>query len=104
MPSESRIVTFSNAEVSEALTEFCEQTKRPLPEGGIKRLTFSNEKEVRIAVEPEKGNGAMNFYEHEIAAALILYCNKRSIPVARRAVKSLQIAQDTVALHLAMRS
>jgi hypothetical protein len=104
MPSESRTLTFSNAEVIEALELFSEQAQRPLPEGGVKRLVFSNEREVKATVEPNSGDTPMHFYEHEIAAALILYCNKHGIPVARRAIKSLQVAQDAVVLQLALRS
>lgn len=102
MASESRIVTFANAEVIQALLEFCEQGNRPLPEGGVRQLSFSNDPQVRVALEPERGN-PIGFHEHEIAAALILYCRKIGIPIPRRATKSLQVGQDTVALHLSIR-
>jgi hypothetical protein len=104
MPTETRILGFSNAEAIDALVEFCAATKRELPKGGIKQLTFSNDAEVRVTAEFEGGAPPIRFYENEVAVALIMLCNKRGIPVARRAIKSLQIAQDSVALHLSMRS
>jgi len=104
MPNESRILGFSNAEAIDALTEFCAATKRELPKGGIKKLVFSEKAEVQASAEFDAGAPPIRFYENEVAAALIMLCHKRGIPVARRAVKSLQIAQESIELHLSMRS
>ena len=104
MPDESRVVSFSNAEVIEAILDYCEKINRALPPGGIKGLSFSNNKEFKVTVQPGGQAAPFSFYENEIAAALILFCNKRGIPVARRALKSLQVAQDTVSLHLVIRN
>jgi hypothetical protein len=104
MPDESRVVTFSNPEVIEAIVDYCERTDRTLPPGGIKGLSFSNDKEIKVAVQPVGQAPAFTFFEHELAVALILFCSKKGIPVARRALKSLQIAQDTVSLTLLIRS
>jgi hypothetical protein len=104
MPTESRILTFSNPEAIDALQEYCGATKRELPKTGIKRLTFANETEIRVTAEFDGGPQPLHFYENEVAVALIMLCTKRGIPVARRAVKSLQIAQDSISLHLSMRS
>jgi|SRR5579863_6726802 len=103
MATETRVVTFANSEVIEALVEFCEQAKRPLPEGGVRQLTFSNDNQVKVMLEPEKGDSVITFHEHEVAAALILHCRKIGIPIARRAAKSLQVGQGSVALHLTIR-
>ena len=104
MPGESRIVSFSNAEVIEAIVDYCEKTGRALPPGGIRGLSFSNIKEIKVTIQPEGQASPVSFYENEIAVALILFCNKKGIPVARRALKSLRVAQDTVSLHLAIRN
>jgi hypothetical protein len=104
MPDESRVVSFSNAEVIEAIIDYCKITKRALPPGGIKGLSFSNVKEIKVTVQPDGEGPAFSFFENEIAVALILLCNKKSIPIARRALKSLQVGQDTVSLHLVIRS
>ncbi len=104
MPDETRVVRFSNAELIEAIVDYCEKTNRPLPPGGIKGLSFSNNNEIKVTVQPDGQAAPFSFYENEIAVALILFCNKKGIPVARRALKSLQVAQDTVSLQLAMRT
>jgi len=52
MPDESRVVSFSNAEVIEAILDYCEKINRALPPGGIKGLSFSNNKEFKVTVQP----------------------------------------------------
>lgn len=104
MPSESRIITFSNAETMDALLEYCVNSKRDVPNGGIKRLVFSNGSEVKVTAEFNAAAPPITFYQNEVAAALILYCNKIGIPVARRAIKSLQVTQDAILLQLTIRT
>ena len=104
MPNESRVISFSNAEAVDALVEYCAATKRELPKGGINRLVFSNDTEIKVTAQFNEGAPSISFYQNEVAAALIFYCNTQGIPVARRALKSLQVAQDTVALHLTLRT
>ena len=104
MPVETRAISFSNAEVIEALTDFCAKTERALPTGGDKRLKFSNECEVKVSVEVGQPATSTHFYENEVAVALIRLCNKKGIPVARRAAKTLRIEQDAVALRLSIRT
>jgi hypothetical protein len=104
MPDESRVVTFSNVEVIEAIVAYCEKADRPLPPGGIKGLTFSNDKEVKVTAQPHGQAPPISLYEHEIAVALILFCNRKGIPVARRAIKSLHVEQDTVSLRLVIQA
>ena len=104
MPNESRVISFSNAEAIDALVDYCSTNKRELPKGGIKRLSFSNDSEIRVTAEFDNGAPSISFYENEVAVALILRCNKKGIPVPRRAAKSLQVTQDSVALQLSMRT
>jgi hypothetical protein len=104
MPNETRSLSFSNAEAIAALTEYCASTKRELPKGGIKRLSFSNDAEIKVTAEFEGGPPAIRFYENEVAVALIMFCNKKGIPVPKRATKSLQVTQDSIALNLSMRT
>ncbi len=104
MPNETRTLSFSNAEAMSALTEYCASTKRELPKGGIKRLTFSNDSEIKVTAEFDGGAPPIRFYGHEVAVALIMLCNKKSIPIPKRATKSLQVGQDTIELLLSMRT
>ena len=104
MPNEMRTLTFSNAEAIGALMEYCASTKRELPKGGVKQLTFSNDEEIKVTAEFDGGAPSISFYEHEVAVALIMLCNKRGIPIPKRAAKSLQVTQDSIALHFTMRT
>src|SRR5690348_15447727 len=87
MASETRTLGFSNAEAMGALMDYCVSTKRELPKGGIKRLTFSNADEIKVTAEFDGGAPSVSFYEHEVAVALIMLCNKKGIPVPKRAAK-----------------
>ena len=104
MPNESHAITFSNAEASDALVSYCATAKRQLPNGGIKRLAFSNDAEIKVTAEFNNGAAAITFFQNEVAAALILACNKKGIPVPKRAIKTLAIGQDSIALRFAMRT
>lgn len=104
MPNETRSISFSNAEAMTALSEYCASTKRELPKGGIKRLTFSNDEEIKVTAEFEGGAPPIRFYENEVAVALIMLCNKKGIPIAKRATKALQVMHDAIALNLSLRT
>jgi len=104
MPDESRIVNFSSAEVIEAIVDYCEKTNRTLWPAGIKGLSFTNDKEIKVTLQLAGQKAPFSLQETEIAAALILLCSKKGIPIARRAVKSLQVAQDSISLHLDIRA
>lgn len=102
MPVETRLITFTAPEVFEALMLFCETTGRPLPNGGIKRLIPPDGADGKITIEPEADAAKISFYENEVAAALLAYCKKKQIPVARRSAKSLEFKPDTVSLRLSI--
>lgn len=104
MPNESRVISFSNGEAMDALVQYCTATKRELPSGGIKRLVFSNDSEIKVTAEFNAGVPSISFFQNEMAAALILYCNRVGIPVARRALKSLNVTQDSISLQLELRT
>ena len=59
---------------------------------------------IEVTMTPNGSAPPIHFGENEIAVALIVFCNKKGIPIARRALKSLQVVQDSVSLHLAIRS
>jgi len=104
MPNETRALSFSNKEAIGALTDYCASTKRELPKGGIQRLSFSNESEIKVTAEFDGGAPSIRFYEHEVAVALIMLCNKRGIPIPKRGAKSLQVGHDTIELLLSLRT
>ena len=100
MPAETGPITFTGPEVLEALAACCEATGRALPNGGTKGLTLLDGADSKIAIEPEGEAPKITFYESEAAAALLAYCRKKRIPIARRSTKPLECKQGAVTLRL----
>jgi hypothetical protein len=102
LPIETRTIEFSGPEVIEALVDFCRANKRPVPSGKIQPLIVVGRRENKVAFEGGGRPSRVHFYEAELAAALLTYCKKKRIPVARGAAKSLRFTPDTVTLRLTM--
>jgi len=100
VPTETRIITFSNDEIRQAIASYCVKTGRAAANSGLTGLTFSNEGEVKALFQPTAGAPTMTFNESELAAAVILHCKQQGVPIARRSIKSLQVAKDVVSLYL----
>ncbi len=101
MSVESRRIIFAGPEILEALADFCVKAERRMPDSKVKQIQYERDGPIGVILEFEEENvPKASFYKNEVAAALIMYCNKRGIPVARRAKKSLEITRDSVALHL----
>lgn len=71
---------------------------------GADRLTFLAGSEAKITLHSDGPESAIHFTENEVAAALIVFCGKNGIPVARRAIKSLEVAEETLSLCLKIQS
>ena|SRR5579862_2153715 len=104
MPTEIRTITFTNAEIKEAIAHYCVKTGRIATYNGVIGLTFSNDGELAATFQPTTGSPPVTFMENEIAAAVLLHCKNRGIPIARRSIKTLQVAKDSVMLTLTMPS
>jgi hypothetical protein len=102
LPVETRTIEFSGPEVIDALVDFCRKMKRPVPTGRINPLIVVDRNQNRIAFEGGGRPARVHFYETELASALLAYCKKKRIPVARGAAKSLQFTPDSVTLRLTM--
>lgn len=108
MPKELRVITFNEAEVIEALVDFSVAAGRALPQGQIAGISPLEGDRSRIALRfrsPQAGNGAQaHFYDRELAAALIMLCEKKRIPVPRRGEKAVRMAENSAALTIRLRS
>jgi len=104
MPTETRVITFTNAEIKEAIAHYCVKTGRLASYGGVTSLSFSNDGELAATFQPTPNSPAVTFKENEIAAAVLLHCKNRGIPIARRSIKTLQVAKDSVMITLTMPS
>src|ERR1700744_2959792 len=103
MPSESRILHFAKNEVFEALKEYCAHTEPSIPEGALCALVSFQDSQARVVLNDAGRKCTRNFSESELGAALIMFCIKKSIPIAKRSEKSLQFQPDKVSLHLELR-
>jgi hypothetical protein len=102
MPTESRILGFSKTELFEALRDYCSHSGRRLPADGADRLILNQDTEVRVKLNSLETESAINFTDSEVGAALVMFCIKKRIPIAKRATKSLEVADGTLSLHLKM--
>jgi hypothetical protein len=100
MPTETRVLGFSKNEVFEALRDYYIRTGRRLPPDGADRLTLKQDTGVQIALSSPGDELATNFTENEVGAALVMFCIRKRIPIAKRAVKSLEVAGQILSLHL----
>ena len=100
MPTEVRIITFSEWEMKEALIDFCIKSARPLPDDSFDAIEFPCKGEVNVTVVGRQNKSRLTFQEHEVAAAIIGYCVKKNIPIARRSLKSLRSTRHSVSLRL----
>ncbi len=100
MATETRTITFTNSEIRQAFVRYCVKTGRLPANGGVAALTFSNEGGLRAPFEPTPAGPKVTFQENEIAATVLLHCRERGIPIARRSLKRLRVAKDTVSLTL----
>ena len=113
MPSELRHVLFRPAEVVQAVKEYYRRSGAPLPSGSVVRCGPEGEGggvRFRIALVPDRAKGHApappgEGARHEVlvegpalAAALILHCRDRGIPLPASAEKSLQRLGERVCL------
>jgi hypothetical protein len=111
MPSETRQIVFRIPEVAQAVTEWHRRMRTPLPAGTIVRCTAESDgpgdaPRVRMVIaldDPETIHLGGSHREVVIegpalAAALILHCRDRRIPLPTNAKKSLRRVGGQVGL------
>jgi hypothetical protein len=103
MPSELRMIVFSEREVTEALIAFDIAHRQSWPEGKIVAVHFQDGDAISIEIELLLINGThrrIALDAARVAAALIEYCRSKKIPLARQARKSLQVVFRQLSLCL----
>lgn len=111
MPTEIRHILFSPAEMVVAVSDFSRRTGKPLPPGSVVGCRINSAVEdgvelVRFSLSIASAAAAGNVCEQRevtsggsnLAAALILFCRDRRIPLPSDADKSLRRFGDQVAL------
>jgi two-component system chemotaxis response regulator CheY len=98
MPTDSRIIAFTESELKDALFVYCQATGRKLSDPGMGHLRIRSDANIAVSVEGHTPGNATVFDANDIAAALILYCRNEKIPLPRNATKSLKIEKGSIAL------
>ncbi len=105
MPGEIRLIIFDRIEVLSALTEYRKRRGKPLPSSDKVEVTIRDKPKilVTLAVVPEGKQIPLEFaFEgEELAAALIMFCIGRKIPLPATGVsKTIQLYGDSIALQI----
>ena len=108
MTTEIRQIAFQQAEVCAAIQDYRRRRNEPLPPGSIARVDFGSGPEIVATLTIENDStGARHeiaFDTEVLAAALILFCINRKIPLPATAQKKVQRVGDSVALVMRQES
>ncbi len=107
MPREDRRIIFDYAETHKAIFALCVQKELSRPfVGSITAINFKADHDKSVVVRFSnglQGTAATNEYSRDfLAAALLLYCRTCSIPIPKRAAKSVELDGDAVVLHITL--
>ena len=97
MPVERRSILFSARELKEALQDYAARTERDLPASGMANDVAVGEGE-EVSTILVWGEHQAHFTAPETTAAMLMYAQKKQIPIPRRARKSLAARNGSVAL------
>ena len=102
MPSEMRKLVFTSDELREALINYALRTQRRLPAARIEHVAVAKAGGVTAtfvyAPSDDHSPDPIEFDETNVAAAIILYCRTREIPLPRGGRKILTPFEDSVAM------
>ncbi len=105
MPAEKRQVIFANDEVLAAVRQLYLRANQSFPNGAIEDVTIGEEGGCRFACNVVTNNSfreRVTVGEEKLAAALILYCKSRHIPIPTAAQKSLIVVDGELALNITL--
>lgn len=106
MPREDRRIIFSYEETYKAIYTLCAQRemKKP-PPGSICEIVvddIADDSRLTIKIENRQENVIHDreYSRDFLAAALMVYCRGLSIPISKKATKSVELKKDSVILRL----
>jgi hypothetical protein len=110
VPTELRHITFRPVEIVCAIHEYRRRMRRPLPSGLLRAFRISNEAgsespvyaSFEISPDGSLERQMIDLKEAELAAALILFCINRKIPLPVGSSKALRRSGDGVTLVVAI--
>jgi hypothetical protein len=101
MASEYRLVFFDQNEMCRALIEYKRQRGTPFPPGNLRKVVIGRSAlDVTIQVEPDRGGAIeqVTFDTTSIAAALIIFCKERKIPLPAKSSKEMRLVADRLCM------
>jgi hypothetical protein len=105
MPREDRRIMFDGAETYSAIYMLCTQKdmKKP-PQGAITAVSedSADSQKLKVRFEDTHHNEVkeVEYSRDFLAAALMLYCRSLSIPMAKKAQKSVELRETGIVLRL----
>lgn len=107
MPTEMRHIAFTPNEVLRAITQYKHRRREPLPKGTISSLKIEELPDVHVVMsiigDTHRTPEEVVFQGAELAAALVMYCIERKIPLpATKAKKTLRIFDKLLGLEVSI--
>ena len=107
MPMEMRHIVFTSNEVLRSITQYRHRRREPLPAGTISNLRIVEKPDVHVVLsitgDTSKTADELVFQGAELAAALVMFCIERKIPLpAARAKKTLRVFDKQLGLEVAI--
>jgi hypothetical protein len=107
MPTELRHIVFTPNEVLRSVTQYRHRRREPMPSGTVSNLKIEDRPDVHVVVyitsDDRKSSQEVVFQGAELAAALVMYCIERKIPLpAARAKKTLRVFDKQLGLEVAI--
>ena len=108
MTTEIRQIAFLPSEVCTAIHDYCRRRNEPLPAGTITGVDFGDGPEVVVTLNVRNDSTGVSIpvslTGESVAAALILFCINRKIPLPAKAQKKVQRIGDTIGLTIRQES
>lgn len=107
MPTEMRHIVFTPNEVLRSITQYKVRRREPLPRGTVSNLDIEERPDIHVVLSIT-GDGAtipqkITFKGAELAAALVMFCIERKIPLpANGAKKTLRVFDNQLGLEVAI--
>lgn len=96
MPTEIRRLLFTDVEVARALSEFSLTSSTGGPQGAVLDFKVEGETPLKLRVHMQTREGRQLYHVMEepfVAAALLAFCMKAKIPIARKSRKVVRVAK-----------
>ena len=102
MPNEMRKIVFTADELQAALVNYALRTNKKLPNATINNILVEGKEGVTANIvymrEGTEEAKSVEFTANDVAAAIILYCSTRKIPLPRDAKKVVVPIEDSVGM------